>query len=479
MPWSTIHKRRRQFRRVTWETGQLLLNVRNFFEKEAERGRKIHARDLTKRLMQATKFGRNTVSSYTTQSDVDKLKNLSQPERRERISKISTEFVPLIRHSIRYMLTDAKIMPTLDNIMQFLHDTTMNDEETNTLQWTYCRTTLYRFMKSNGFVFTKTPNHYEYTREREDIICMRDNYLFWVDKYRKEGYNIYYQDETWMNKNMAPNKIWKYGEDGTVHYQVPSGKGERCIISHVGSATTGLLSGCLLLMRGQKGNKDKDYHKEMNGEVFCDWLKRKVFPAIMQRHLKSVLVLDRATYHTMLTPETRPPRRGWRKQQLVDAIQQWGGPDHNGPADWTNSRTVTKSLLYAHAVRICPQPQYQIQAIADSFSTDTFHIKILFLPVAHPELSPIEMVWSDIKRHLCRSNFSFKLEHFEEIARESMREFGPISFNKYCTQVYKEEEKYIAMSTAYEISAPVGAITTTESSSSASNQGSNENSDRT
>ena len=129
-------------------------------------------------------------------------------------------------------------------------------------------------------------------------------------------------------------------------------------------------------------------------------------------------------------------------------------------------------------MRICPQPQYQIQAIADSFSTDTFHIKILFLPVAHPELNPIEMVWSDIKRHVCRSNFSFRLEQLEEIARERMGEFGPITFNKYCTHVYKEEEKYIAMSTVDEISAPVGVITTTDPSSSASNQGIDENSDR-
>ena len=81
-------------------------------------------------------------------------------------------------------------MRTLDNIMQFLHDTTMNEVETNTLQWIHSRTTLYRFMKSNGFVLTNTPNNYKYTREREDIICMRDNYLFWVDKYPKDGYNI-------------------------------------------------------------------------------------------------------------------------------------------------------------------------------------------------------------------------------------------------------------------------------------------------
>ena len=54
------------------------------------------------------------------------------------------------------MQTDAKIMPTLINIMQILLDTTMAEVETNTLKWTYSRTTLYRYTKSNDFVFTNT-----------------------------------------------------------------------------------------------------------------------------------------------------------------------------------------------------------------------------------------------------------------------------------------------------------------------------------
>lgn len=83
--------------------------------------------------------------------------------------KISTEFEPLVRHSIQHMLTDVKALPTLDNIMQLLYDATLNDDD-DALQWSYCTTKLYRFMKSIGFVFINTPNHCKYTKEREDVI---------------------------------------------------------------------------------------------------------------------------------------------------------------------------------------------------------------------------------------------------------------------------------------------------------------------
>ena len=42
-----------------------------------------------------------------------------------------------------------------------------------------------------------------------------------------------------------------------------------------------------------------------------------------------------------------------------------------------------------------PKPVYEISEIAKEFN-----IKILFLPVGHPELNPIEMVWSQSKGYI-------------------------------------------------------------------------------
>ena len=32
---------------------------------------------------------------------------------------------------------------------------------------------------------------------REDIAKMRSEYLFWMEKYREDGYRVHYQDEMW------------------------------------------------------------------------------------------------------------------------------------------------------------------------------------------------------------------------------------------------------------------------------------------
>ena len=74
--------------------------------------------------------------------------------------------------------------------------------------WDYSRASLHRFKRKNDFAFGPLKIHYEYTRERADIIAIREKYLFWIQKYRNEGYHIFYQDETWLNKNVSPNRIW-------------------------------------------------------------------------------------------------------------------------------------------------------------------------------------------------------------------------------------------------------------------------------
>ena len=111
---------------------------------------------------------------------------------------------------------------------------------------------------------------------------------------------------------------------------------------------------------------------------------------------KSVLVLDGATYHTKIIDDTPSPTRGWRKAQLVDAIRRWGGPSND---DWPLTRALNKTnkQILEEARRLKPTPAYEIQKIADSFEIGDFCIKILFLPVAHPELNPVEMVWGRIK----------------------------------------------------------------------------------
>ena len=86
-------------------------------------------------------------------------------------------------------------------------------------------------------------------------------------------------------------------------------------------------------------------------------------------------------------------------------------------------KTVSQLLSYARTVK--PTPKYQVQELADKFTEEMFNIKIMFLPVAHPDLNPIELVWVTIKRAVAKGNLSFCLSDCERLVSEEVCQYGP------------------------------------------------------
>lgn len=93
-------------------------------------------------------------------------------------------------------------------------------------------------MSDCGIVCSKVRDHYSFTGDRQGIAEMIDNYLEWIERYRLEGYEIFYQEETWIFKNMSPSKTWQTTtiDDISVHYKRPSGSGNRSNVCHLGLA---------------------------------------------------------------------------------------------------------------------------------------------------------------------------------------------------------------------------------------------------
>lgn len=88
------------------------------------------------------------------------------------------------------------------------------------------------------------------------------------------------------------------------------------------------------MYRGSQSNKSSDYHAEMNWNVFSDRYRRKIFSAIAATKLKSVLVLDRATYYTVLYDTGRRPVTSSSKARLINSIQRWGMVPDDWLQDW-------------------------------------------------------------------------------------------------------------------------------------------------
>jgi len=182
-------------------------------------------------------------------------------------------------------------------------------------------------MADLGFKCTRGPNHYDVAREKRSIVKQRENFIKKMREHRADEPTIFYTDETWANKNMTPGRIWT-DNSSRARLNVPSGKGARIIIAHVGSRKTGLVPGASLVFKGKK--KRGDYHGEMNSAVWLKWLQDQVLPKIGG----GVLVVDRAPYRMKLTEESRPANSSMKKGQLADWLEEHDAAPTNWPPTW-------------------------------------------------------------------------------------------------------------------------------------------------
>ena len=372
-------KRNRVYTRAHAE---IVLRVRQFFEKEKSKKQRININKVVERLSEATGVGRTLLAKIRTEADVKNWKfSDGKTLEYDFPTVVPDEYASVIGKVMREILLERKMLPTIDSVFDRLSKLKVSDvehfnlldhenvPESDSLVWPWSRSTMFIFMPRIGFVFKDQISHYERSKTREDIVAMRDNYLEWVRNYRNDGYEIYYTDETWIFKNMITKKMWLdvTGSSTQGALQVPSVNSARSILAHVGSETTGLLPGCMLLYRGSQEKKSSDYHSEMCWDIFKDWCFRYVFSVIAKTRRKSVLVMDRATYHSKLDDEDRRPVSSWRKSRLIEAIEKWGGGKEDWSLDGKNEKTKAQLLEYVR--EIYPPPVYAIQKIAEEFKT--------------------------------------------------------------------------------------------------------------
>ena len=108
------------------------------------------------------------------------------------------------REAICELRIDLKVEPTLDSIQRLLQEQFPSEPGLEGLQdWHLSQTTFYRRMKEAGFFFSDRASSYENAREDPKIRAMKADYLERIRQYCREGKDIYYHCETWLNKNMT------------------------------------------------------------------------------------------------------------------------------------------------------------------------------------------------------------------------------------------------------------------------------------
>ncbi|KAM7294381.1 uncharacterized protein ISCGN_023887 [Ixodes scapularis] len=243
--------------------------------------------------------------------------------------------------------------------------------------------------------------------EREDIVAWQQKYLHEIARHRQDGRKIFYLDETWVTAGHTVSKVWVDTTVASSHdafmrglstgLKQPSGKGQRLIVTHIGS-DEGFVDGCLDVFRGQKTG---DYHEEMDGARFEKW-----FDGVLDKlPTGSVIVMDNASYHSRRLEAV--PTTSSRK----DDIRQWLT---SKKISW-DPKMVKKQLLDIVAL---VKPQH-LKYCVDT-AAETAGCTVVRLPPYHCEFNPIELIWAQIKNGVAARNTTFKIVDVGRLLNEEV-----------------------------------------------------------
>lgn len=265
----------------------------------------------------------------------------------------------------------------------------------------------------------------EVLMERKDLRDKRINFLRTVRRCRSEKKPIFYLDETWVDTHCYPGTQW-LAPDGETGRKLPASRGQRFVILHCGSSETGFLPECDLVFQS-KSNDGRDYHSEMNGAIFFDWIENKLTPALPP---SSVVIMDNASYHSMLVEGSKAPTTATKKADMVRWLE-----DRSLPFD----KKATKSVLYKtiQAQKTQEQPVYRVDQ-----HLETHGHEVVRLPPYHCELNPIELIWADLKQFVARNNNTFRKDDVKQLIHRGFQRITRDRWRNACRHVEELEEKW-------------------------------------
>ena len=227
-----------------------------------------------------------------------------------------------------------------------------------------------------GFHYSRTKRKSRSLREKPYVRQQRHTFLHEIQRWREAGYQAVYIDESFLHHHHGHQFSWFSEGD---FLQRPTGKGRRWCFIHA-LLEQGLIPKAFRIFEAKKSRGD--YHHMFNAECFLDWWQHQLLPNLPPR---CVIVVDQASYHLVAQEQIMPSTM--RKAEL----QQW-----------LSSHAVAWE---AHWLR--PRLKQELEKHIDKTPLITklaakHDHQVLILPVHHPELNPIELVWAIVKNECAR-----------------------------------------------------------------------------
>ena len=281
--------------------------------------------------------------------------------------------------------------------------------------------TLQRHLVRMGFCWSLHGKKTRYRSESDRILQQRHDYLYSIRENQNlpdnEQYQLIYLDESFLHHHHGA-QFSGFSDDDFVERSVGIGR-RWCFIHAV--MKTGLLENTFLIFEGKSRG---DYHQQFDHQIFQKWFKEQLLPDLSK---KSLIVMDRCIFH-MVGKDSITPKQ-MRKEELRQWLTHQG---HIWKEKWLRPRMVDEV-----------ENKRDKKTMVEIFAEEAGH-KVLFLPVHHPELNPIELVWNIAKNHCAQlfsneTKFKEQRTHLEQAFRDKIN-------LEYCTKTFehiqKIEEKY-------------------------------------
>lgn len=437
---------------------EIVSNVHEFMMKEAQEAKNVtFTKDrflkVIERTAEATRISKRTVTRILKEKDEAPSTSTAGPSFRtpkkgKLKKKYRQDLDDFAYQAIRRKIYDFHIVEKQLVTIKSLLDTLKRD-----MDFGGSRETLRRIIKEMGFKFRKTQTNRKLLAEKDEVRLLRIDFLRKIKKYRHEGRQIVYGDETYIHTTHTKEQAWSDAQSKGI--KKPISKGPRLIIVHAGSAS-GFIPNALLMYKSAQTTGD--YHSEMNKENYEKWLQDKLIPNLQPN---SVFVIDNASYHSTL--EDRAPNSNSLKKTMQDWLKS-----KNIPFDSKAYKPELYSIIKRHKHQF---KKYSLDTIMEAHGHT-----VLRLPPYHPDLNPIENIWSQVKGHVSKYNVKMNMTEVQRLLNEKFSSIGQDEWQKVVDHAIKCEDEFMTLEEAIDERLDQFIINPNEDSSSSSSSRSSEDS---
>jgi len=411
--WKSVASPGKRGRPLTYEEKWMVYHAFESFERNKSDGSVIVVDDPYSVTSAYIGVARTTVANIVTSvRESGRVPQLTLPGNRHQMTAIPIATEARIREFVFERHREGVIC-NAKHIVALLKDECALDIQDRTMR---------RHLARMGFVWSHTKKQTRSLRESSRVRQQRHDYLYEIRKNHRlpldEQYRLVYLDESFLHHHYSSQFSWF--SDGDFVERSP-GKGRRWCFIHA-LMEEGLLEDTFLIFEAKKSKGD--YHQQFDHQVFQQWFQEQMLPHLPKRCL---IVMDRCPYH-MVGQDSIIPQQ-MRKIELQEWLTQNG-------FDWEES--WLKPRLIAEV-----EDKRDKKTMVEMFAEQKGH-RVLFLPVHHPELNPIELVWNTVKGE-CARQFSNQTSFQDQRIRLEEALSNKIDAT-YCSEAFRHvkqfEDKY-------------------------------------